>query len=69
MTGKNDLDAEAEAEVERMIEAAIGGMTPHELLIKTSLAEAADVEGRKAAIQKNRERALKLLAEIDKTLG
>lgn len=65
MTEKNDLDAEAE----RMIEAAIGGMTPHELLIKTSLAEAADVEGRKAAIQKNRERALKLLAEIDKTLG
>ncbi len=65
MTEKSDLDAETE----RMIDAAIGGMTPHELLIKTSLAEAADVEGRKAAIQKNRERALKLLAEIDKTLG
>ena len=65
MTEKNDLDAEAE----RMINAAIGGMTPHELLIKTSLEEAANVEGRQAAIQKNRERALKLLAEIDKTLG
>ena len=65
MTEKDDLDAEAE----RMINAAIGGLTPHEHLIKASQAEAADVEGRKAAIQKNRERALKLLAEIEKTLG
>ncbi len=66
MTEKND---DLDAETERLINEAIGGMTPHELLIKTSLAEAANVEARQAAIKKNRERAMKLLAEIDKTLG
>ncbi len=62
---ENDIDAQAE----RMLEAAMGGMTPHEALLEASRAESANVEGRAAAIAKNRERALKLLAEIEKSLG
>ena len=55
-----------DAEVERMLAAAMGGLTARELLIQNSLAERDDVEARKAAIAKNRERALKLLAALDK---
>jgi hypothetical protein len=55
-----------DAELERMLAAAMGGLTAHELLIKNSLAERENVEERKAAIAKNRERALKLLAALDK---
>jgi hypothetical protein len=55
-----------DAEVERMLAAAMGGLTARELLIQNSLAERDNVEARKAAIAKNRERALKLLAALDK---
>jgi len=60
---------EPSAEAERMLEAAMGGLTPHQLLLETSQAESADIAGRAAAIAKNRERAMRLLAEIEKTLG
>lgn len=56
-------------ETERMLEAAMGGLTPHQFLIESSLAEAANVEERNAAIAKNRERALKLLAAIEKSMS
>ena len=59
----DDLDLQAE----RMLEAALGGMTPHQALIQSSLADAAKVDERAAAIARNRERALRLLAEIEKT--
>ncbi|MCB4358617.1 hypothetical protein [Quatrionicoccus australiensis] len=61
---ENDLNAEAD----RMLEAALGGRSLHQVLIENSQAETADVAGRAAAIAKNRERALRLLAEIEKTL-
>ncbi|MDD2743698.1 MAG: hypothetical protein PHV02_15645 [Rhodocyclaceae bacterium] len=67
MAEKTEKDVDAESA--RMIEAAMGGLTNHELLIKTSLEEAANVEARQEAIKKNRERALRLLAEIDKSMG
>ena len=47
----------------------MGGLTPHQFLIESSLAEAANVEERNAAIAKNRERALKLLAAIEKSMS
>ena len=56
-----------DAEVERMLAAAMGGLTPHQLLVQTSLAERARVEERQAAIAKNRERAMRLLAAIEKS--
>lgn len=59
-----DIDQKAES----MLEAALGGMTPHEALIQASLADSADLAGRAAAAAKNRERALKLLAAIEKSL-
>lgn len=55
--------------VERMLNAALGGLTPHEALLKASLDEAANVAERAAAKEKNRERALRLLAEIEKSQG
>lgn len=55
-----------DAEVERMLAAAMGGLTAQELLIQNSLAERENVEERKAAIAKNRERAMKLLAALEK---
>jgi hypothetical protein len=60
---KND----EEMDVERMLEAALGGMTSHEALVQASRAQSADVEGRAAAIAKNRERALQLLAVLEKS--
>ena len=39
--------------VDRMLEAARGGLTPHELLIQASLAEAANADERAAAKEKN----------------
>lgn len=62
---EDNLDAKAD----RMLEAALGGLTPHEALLKASLAEAANVAERTAANEKNRERALKLLAALEKSLG
>lgn len=60
---ENDLDLETE----RMLDAAMDGLTPHQVLVKASLAEAANVAERAAAIEKNRERALRLLAAIEKS--
>lgn len=62
-------DQDIDQQAERMLEAALGGMTPHEALLEASRAESADIDARAAAIAKNRERALKLLAAIDKSLG
>lgn len=62
-------DQDIDQQAERMLEAALGGMTPHEALLEASRAESADVDARAAAIAKNRERALKLLAAIEKSLG
>ena len=55
--------------VDRMLDAARGGLTPHELLIQASLAEAANIDERAAARERNRERALKLLELLEKTQG
>lgn len=63
-----DDEIPLEPEVERMLAAAMGGLTPHQLLMQNSLAENANVAERQAAIAKNRERALKLLAALDKSL-
>ena len=60
---EEDLDEQ----VKRMLDAAMGGLTPHQVLVQTSLAEAANVAERAAANAKNRERALKLLAAIEKS--
>jgi hypothetical protein len=62
---EEDLDAKAD----RMLDAALGGLTPHEALVKASLAEAANADERNVANEKNRERALKLLAALEKSLG
>lgn len=62
---ENDTDLNAD----RMLEAALGGMTQHEALIQASLADTADTAGRAAAAAKNRERALKLLEAIEKSMG
>lgn len=62
-------DQDIDQQAERMLEAALGGMTPHEALLEASRAESADVDARAAAIAKNRERALKLLEAIEKSLG
>ncbi len=61
---KNDLALQAD----KMLEAALGGLTPHQALLEASLADAANVDERAAAREKNRQRALLLLAEIEKTL-
>ena len=58
-----DLDAYADS----MLNAALGGLTPHQALLQASLADSANVDERAAAIAKNRERALKLLAAIEKS--
>jgi hypothetical protein len=60
-------EKELDSKIERMLNAAMGGLTPHQALLKASLEEAAKVDERKAAAAKNRERALKLLAEIEKS--
>ena len=57
------------SKTDAMLEAALGGLTPHQLLAQTSLAEAANVAEREAAKAKNRERALKLLEAIEKSQG
>jgi hypothetical protein len=62
---EEDLDAKAD----RMLDAALGGLTPHEALVQASLAAAANADERTVANEKNRERALKLLAALEKSLG
>jgi len=66
---KRMSDTDIDRQAERMLEAALGGMTPHEALLEASRNDSADVDARAAAIAKNRERALKLLAELEKSLG
>ncbi|UCV10519.1 hypothetical protein KI614_09930 [Dechloromonas denitrificans] len=68
-TGSVLPEEDLDAQVDRMLEAAMGGLTPHQLLVQASLAESAGVEEKAAAIAKNRERALKLLAVLEKTQG
>ena len=51
-----------------MLDAALGGLTPHEALLEASRADAEKTEERAAAIAKNRERALKLLEAIEKSI-
>ena len=66
---EKDTDAQvSDAEAERMLDAALGGLTPHEALLKASRADAEKTEERAAAIAKNRERALKLLEAIEKSI-
>ncbi len=60
-------DKEIDNDAERMLQAALGGMTPTEALLAATRAELEDVEGRAAAIAKNRERALRLLAALEKS--
>ena len=62
-------DQDTDHQAETMLHAALGGMTTHEALLEASRAHSADVEGRAAAIAQNRERALKLLAVLEKTAG
>lgn len=50
---------------DRMLEAALDGRTPHQVLVEASLADKAKVAERAEAIAKNRERALKLLAVLE----
>jgi hypothetical protein len=64
-----DKNNEDDVNAERMLEAALGGLTPHQALIRASLAESADSEARAAAAAKNRERALKLLEAIEKSMA
>lgn len=45
------------------------GLTPHQMLVQMSLEDTTKVTERAAAIAKNRERALLLLAAIEKSLG
>ena len=66
MSDENVNEQNVDERIERMLEAARGGLTPHEALIQASLAEAADVDGRAAAIARNRERAMRLLAALEK---
>ena len=62
-------EKELDDKAERMLNAALGGLTPHEALLKASREEAAKVDERGAAREKNRARALRLLAEMDKVQG
>ncbi len=62
-----ECSSDLDAKIDQMLDAARGGLTPHELLLQASLAEAEKVDERAAAIEKNRARALKLLAAIEKS--
>lgn len=62
-------DNYTDAELDSMLNAALGGLTPHQALIQASLADSANVDERAAAIAKNRERALRLLEAIEKSQG
>ena len=53
-------DEDLEAKADQMLDAALGGLTPHEALVKASLADSANVAERTVANEKNRDRALKL---------
>jgi len=58
-----------DAEVDSMLHAALGGLTPHQALMQASLADAAKKDERTAAIARNRERAMRLLEALEKSRG
>lgn len=60
-------DEDLDVQTERMLAAAMGGLTPHQLLMQASRDEADNVAERAAAIARNRERARRLLAAIEKS--
>jgi hypothetical protein len=62
-------DKEPAAETDGVIDTALGGLTPHQLLVQSSQAEAANVAERDAAKAKNRAKALQLLEAIEKSQG
>lgn len=62
-------EEDTDIQAQRMLDAALGGLTPHEALLAASRADAEKTEERAAAIAKNRERALKLLEAIEKSMG
>lgn len=62
-------EEKTDAEIDSMLHAALGGLTPHQALLQASLADAAKVEERAAAIARNRERALRLLEALEKSQG
>ena len=62
-------DKEPAAATDGVLDAALGGLTPHELLIQSSQADAANVAERDAAKAKNRAKALQLLEAIEKSQG
>lgn len=61
-------DKDTDAQAERMLDAALGGLTPHQALLEASRADAEKTAERAAAIARNRERALKLLEAIEKSM-
>ena len=61
------MDKDIDEQAERMLTAALGGKTPHQALLDASRADTADVEGRAAAIARNRERALRLLEALERS--
>lgn len=62
-------DKEPAATTDGVLDAALGGLTPHQLLVQASQAEAANVAERDAAKAKNRAKALQLLEAIEKSQG
>lgn len=59
---------ELNAQADQMLKAALGDLTPHQTLLEASRADDANVAERAAAIAKNRERALRLLAALEGSL-
>ncbi len=59
-------DQDTDQQAETMLQAALGGMTTHQALLEASRAQSADVEGRAAAIARNRARALQMLEALEK---
>ena len=62
-------DKEPAAATDGVLDAALGGLTPHQLLVQASQAETANVAERDAAKAKNRAKALQLLEAIEKSQG
>lgn len=60
-------DDDLDAQTERMLEAAMGGLTPHQLLMQATQEDTSSVAERAATIAKNRERAQRLLAALEKS--
>lgn len=62
-------DDELSVQADRMIEAALGGRTPHQALVDASRADSENTAERAAATARNRERALRLLAALENFKG